>query len=102
MVNSFHGFNWDADNIRKCQKHGVSIEKVESLFESDDLRIESDIANSKFEQRFNAIGKTDEGRSVFLVFTIRNQESEILIRPISARFMHQKEIDYYAQKNSNV
>ena len=101
MVNSFHGSNWDADNIWKCQKHGVSIEKVESLFESDDLRIESDIANSKFEQRFNAIGKTDEGRSVFLVFTIRNQESEILIRPISARYMHQKEIDYYAQKNSN-
>ena len=96
MDYNFHGFNWDAGNIKKCQKHGVSIEEVESLFESDDLRIEPDIANSMSEERFNAIGRTDEGRCVFLVFTIRNHESEMLIRPISARYMHQKEIDYYA------
>ena len=101
MFDLFHGFNWDLGNIEKCQKHGVSMDEVESLFENADLRIEPDISNSKTEERFNAIGKTSEGRSLFLVFTIRNQESEILIRPISARYMHQKEIDYYAQKNSN-
>ena len=81
-------------NILKCQKHEVSIGEVKSLFESVDLQIEPNIANSKIEERFNAIGRTVEGRSVFLVFTIRNHEIEILIRPMSARYLHQKEIDY--------
>ena len=102
MLDLFHGFNWDLGNIEKCRKHGVSTDEVESLFESDDLRIEPDIANSKIEKRFNAIGKTAKGRSVFLVFTIRNHENEILIRPISARFMHKKEIDYYGKENSRI
>ena len=102
MLDLFHGFNWDAGNIDKCRKHGVSIDEVENLFDKGDLQIEPDIANSKVEDRFNAIGKTKEGRSIFLVFTIRNHESEILIRPISARYMHRKEIDYYAQKNPTV
>jgi uncharacterized DUF497 family protein len=102
MLDLFHGFNWDAGNKSKCQKHGVSVEEVEELFSSEELRIEPDLRNSKAEERFNAIGKTTKGRSIFLVFTIRNHESEILIRPISARYMHKKEIDFYAQKISNV
>ena len=102
MLDVFHGFNWEAGNISKCQKHGVSVEEVEALFSSGRLQIEPDLRNSKAEERFNAIGKTAMGRSIFLVFTIRNHESEILIRPISARYMHRKEIDYYAQKNPPV
>lgn len=102
MLDLFHGFNWDAGNRAKCQKHGVSVEEVEELFSGTSLRIQPDLNNSKAEERFNAIGKTKKGRGIFLVFTIRNHESEILIRPISARYMHKKEIDYYAQENPQV
>jgi hypothetical protein len=29
----FHGFDWDEGNVAKCQKHGLSVEEIESLFE---------------------------------------------------------------------
>lgn len=46
-----------------------------------------------------AIGKTPEGRYVFLVFMLRKQGAAALLRPISARFMHQKEIDHYERQS---
>jgi len=42
-----------------------------------------------------AIGRTADGRFVFLVFMLRKPDSKTMIRPISARYMHQKEIDHY-------
>lgn len=42
-----------------------------------------------------AIGKTAAGRYVFLVFMPREVNGRTKLRPISARYMHQKEIDYY-------
>ena len=47
------------------------------------------------EPRMRAIGKTEGGRYVFLVFMLRELEGKTKLRPISARFMHQKEIDHY-------
>ena len=93
------GFDWDVGNIPKCQKHGVTVADIEILFGSTSLSIEPDLANSKFEERFNAIGRTLDGRSLFLVFTFRILEGVTRIRPISARYMNKKEIDHYAQKN---
>ena len=42
-----------------------------------------------------AIGRTKTGGFVFLVFMLRQDDIKTLLRPISARFMHQKEIDHY-------
>ena len=42
-----------------------------------------------------AIGRTKTGRFVFLVFMLRQDDIKTLLCPISARFMHQKEIDHY-------
>ena len=42
-----------------------------------------------------AIGKTERGRYVFLVFMPRKMGHKTLLRPISARYMHPKEIDHY-------
>jgi uncharacterized protein len=47
------------------------------------------------ETRLKAIGFTTEGRAVFLIFTERRRGSRRLIRPISARYMHAKEIRAY-------
>jgi len=42
-----------------------------------------------------AIGRTTGGRYVFLVFVARMVEGGTRLRPISARFMHQREIAHY-------
>ena len=45
------------------------------------------------------IGKTQAGRYVFLVFMLRKVDAKTMLRPISARYMHQKEIDHYENQS---
>lgn len=97
MAMLFEGFDWDQGNRAKCQKHGVSLVEIERLFDRP-LRIEPDPAHSAREERFKAIGTTSTGRHVFLVFTLRRHGAETLIRPISARFMHRKEVQHYEEQ----
>ena len=42
-----------------------------------------------------AIGQTSTGRYVFGVFMLRDVEGQTRLRPISARYMHQKEVAHY-------
>lgn len=97
----FSGFDWDKGNQEKCQKHGVSAAEIEALFD-DALAMLPDPRHAKVEERFKAIGKAQHGRYIFLVFTIRVKGTERLIRPISARYMHQKEVEQYAKENPDV
>ena len=55
--------------------------------------------HSQRESRLRAIGRTQNGRGVFIVFTLRRKGEEILIRPVSARYMHNKEIDAFEKEN---
>jgi uncharacterized protein len=55
------GFDWDTGNRTKCEKHGVSVAEIESLFHRP-LMVAPDLAHSSEEERFKAIGTTD-GRS---------------------------------------
>lgn len=93
----FDGFDWDAGNTAKCQAHGVSIAEIESVFLGE-LRVAPDAEHSEAEQRFRAVGRTQAGRHLFAVFSVRRRKSDVLVRPIGARFMHRKEIDAYEQK----
>ena len=45
-----------------------------------------------------AIGKSAAGRYVFVVFMLREIDGQTKLRPISARYMHQKEIDHYERR----
>lgn len=90
------GFDWDAGNGAKCQAHGMTLADVESVFASQPL-VGPDPFDSAVEQRWRAIGRTAGGRLAFVVFTIRTLGSERLIRPISARFKHAKEVRRYEQ-----
>ncbi|HTG58533.1 MAG TPA: BrnT family toxin [Terriglobia bacterium] len=101
MEGALAGFDWDDGNRSKCLKHGVSGEEVESLFIRP-IMILPDEAHSVAETRFKAIGRTAGGRHVFLVFTIREQKGKRYIRPISARYMHRKEIRHYEKENPNL
>jgi uncharacterized DUF497 family protein len=95
------GFEWDRGNRKKCQEHGVSIAEIKDLF-TRRVMILLDPAHSQSETRLRAIGKTTEGRSVFLVFTIRKKGRKRLIRPISARYMHAKESKSYEEENPDL
>lgn len=85
------GFEWDKGNIAKCQKHGLAIEMIEEFFRDNILSIIPDIKHSTSEDRLTAIGRMKDGRPVFVAFTMRDGK----VRPITARYMHLKEIARY-------
>lgn len=87
-------FDWDAGNLAKCQKHGVTIAEIEHVLANDPF-LAPDYEHSGAEDRIIAIGPNAGGRPVFVIFTRRMAEGEELVRPISARYMHRKEIDRY-------
>ncbi len=91
------GFDWDAANRDKCERHGVAVATIEALFRQP-LAIVPDLAHSRAETRFKAIGQTETERYVLMVFTLRERADALLIRPISARYMHQKEIRHYEEE----
>ena len=74
---------------------------IESLFERP-LVILPDVAHSQTEIRLRAVGKTETGRHVFLIFTVRRTDGKNYIRPISARYMHRKEVEHYEKENPNL
>ena len=96
-----NGFDWDQGNRAKCRKHGLSIKAIEDLF-TRPVAIFPDAYHSQKERRYRAIGRTDRGRSVFIVFTLRHVRDEVLIRPISARYMHKKEMETYEEENPDI
>lgn len=86
------GFDWDAGNWPKCGKHGVSREEIEQVL-SGEPAVMADPAPD--EPRMRAIGKTPAGRYVFLVFMRRDIGGQTRLRPISARYMHEREVEHY-------
>jgi hypothetical protein len=71
--------------------------QIESLFRRP-IAVFPDPAHSKGEERVKAIGKNDNGRHILIVFTRRRRKDETLIRSISARYMRQKEVQYYEEE----
>ena len=96
MDGGFTGFDWDAGNRRKCEKHGVSVKDIESLFRKG-ARIAPDLKHSQREDRLIAVGRSRKGRPMFVAFTVREKEGERLVRPVSARYMHKKESERYEE-----
>lgn len=95
------GFDWDIGNLQKCQKHGVSAEEIEYVL-SQPVWVFPDPQHSQSEERFKGIGRNASGRAIFVVFTFRRGRSGRLIRPISARYMHRKEVDHYEKEITGI
>jgi uncharacterized DUF497 family protein len=93
------GFDWDESNRAKCRKHGVSILEIEALF-AQSPRIAPDPRHSVDEDRMLAVGRTNMGRPIFVAFTIRTKNRRCLIRPVTARYMHAKEIAAYEEESA--
>jgi len=86
------GFEWDKGNVNKnWLKHKVSPAECEQIFFNHPLVVQDDIAHSKTEKRFYALGRTDSKRNLFIAFTVRNKH----IRVISARDMSRKEREVF-------
>ncbi len=75
----------------------MTIEEIESVFAGTPA-IGPDAGHSTAEMRFLAIGPARSGRRVFLAFTWRERDGAKLIRPISARYMHAKEVQHYERR----
>jgi uncharacterized protein len=91
------GFDWDDGNSRKsAEKHMVSQAEAEQVFADSRLLISEDTKHSQNEARYQALGRTIDGRPLHLTFTLR--ENQTRIRVISARGMNRKERDYYEQE----
>ena len=89
------GVEWDTGNWPKCGKHGVSRGEVEYVVEQATLRVCDPNPN---EERFRTAGQALSGRHVFVVYTYREYDDGVFIRPISARYMHEKEVKNYEQR----
>jgi uncharacterized protein len=89
------GFQWDEGNLYKNWKsHRVSVEEAEQVFHNEPIDFFEDLNHSSVEPRYGVYGKTDEGRCLFIVFTIRAK----LVRVISARDQNREESKVYEQK----
>lgn len=96
-LTAIEGFEWDAGNARKnAEKHNVSQAEAEQIFFNEPLLLLEDSRHAQHEQRFHALGRTDDNRFLHISLTLRNKGR--LIRVISARPMHHRERTYYAEK----
>ena len=87
------GFDWDDANERKIWlKHRASRPECEQVFFNRPLVVAADAKHSEVEVRHYALGITDVGRRLSVIFTIRGD----LIRVISARDMSRRERRVFA------
>ena len=86
------GFEWDEDNRTKnWKKHRVSVKECEEVFFNTPLVFYKDISHSQAEDRYTALGVTNESRQLYITFIIRENN----IRVISARDQNKKERSLY-------
>lgn len=95
ILSYVEGFEWDKGNVAKnWERHKVNFIECEEVFFNKPLVVKEDEPHSKEEARYYVLGKTDNDRLLFMVFTLRGNK----IRVISARDMNRKERKiYYGQ-----
>ncbi len=86
------GFQWDEGNAEKnLAVHQVTRPEIEQVFLKRPMVVDELLQQQEQERRYYALGQTDAGCRLFVVFTIRDQ----LIRVISARDMSRRERGAY-------
>ncbi|MBI2934389.1 MAG: BrnT family toxin [Chloroflexi bacterium] len=86
------GFEWDEHNSEKIwERHRVSPSESEQVFFNRPLVVAGDVKHSEQGNGLYALGHADDGRLLFVVFTVRGTN----IRVASARDMSRKEREEY-------
>jgi uncharacterized protein len=89
-LSQINGFDWDNGNSAKStSKHLVSQNEAEQIFFDDRLVLTDDLKHSENEVRYQALGRTADGRLLHVTFTLRDTSTRI--RVISARDSNRKE-----------
>jgi len=92
------GFQWDEGNATKnWTLHQVSQAEAEQAFFNRPVIVASALRHSTEEPRYAALGQTDAGRRLSIVFTLR----DTLVRVISARDMSRPERRIYEQAQAD-
>ena len=88
-------FDWDAVNRDHIASHHVSPEEAEQVIENDPLDIDAETVQG--EDRIVSIGRTDQGRFLVVVTTLRGTR----LRVVTAFAAPKSLIDlYFAQKGA--
>ena len=91
-VPEFDGFDWSGGNAEKnWERHQVTPLEAEQVFFNTPVLAGADVDHSQREKRFYALGQTDEGRELFVAFTLRAKR----LRVVSVRDMSRKERRVY-------
>lgn len=95
LLDECEGFQWDDGNaVKNWVSHSVSQVEAEQVFFNRPIRVAPSAWQTNAETRFAALGRSNQGRRLTIVFTIRQR----LIRVISARDMSRKERRVYDQQ----
>ena len=91
------GFQWDAGNSEKnWLAHDASQAETEQAFFNRPVLIMPDVRHSQVETRHYVLGRSNAGRRLAIVFTIRGT----LVRPIMARDMSRREQRLYVEEEN--
>jgi uncharacterized DUF497 family protein len=94
LLARLEGFEWDEGNAAKnWLRHEVQQAEAEQALLNTPLVVNLTTKHGAGEPRFIALGQTDAGRRLTVVFTIRGTK----IRVISARAMSKPERKIYGQ-----
>ncbi len=95
ILENCNGFDWDYGNSNKnWHGHRVIDAECEQVFSNSPLMTAIDKSHSESESRFQALGRTNSGRRLFVAFTIRRS----MVRVISARQMNKREERRYEEE----
>ena len=99
MLSECDGFEWDQGNSTKnWKKHEVSQSECEQAFFNSPVTLFPSSNTDYDESRLVLLSKSNKGRLLTIIFTIRNTK----IRVISARDMSRKERSIYEKENSKL
>jgi uncharacterized DUF497 family protein len=88
------GFEWDNGNILKIwDSHQVRPSECEEIFANGPFGGRPDLKHSSDENRHFVFGRTNEGRLLTVIYTVR----ERLVRVVNAWPMSRKERKNYAE-----
>ena len=89
-------FDWDeVKNKNNRIKHGVWFEEAQSVFDDPHGHLFGDLEHSDEEERLILLGMSSWGRTLVVVH--RYQDSDSLVRIISARKATKKELRFYEE-----
>lgn len=77
MAEPLWEFDWDASNLRHLARHRIDRREFEEAMVNDPIFM--DVRDEQGEERWYALGATDNLRVLFLVFTFRRER----VRPVT-------------------